>query len=83
MPILVDNVKIRYTDLEKRFPDWISIRLYLPFPYDLVIVQTACKREILAWFNGDSWDGYKLKKTYVILRWKRSFREDRYVRQTK
>ena len=69
--MFVDNTTIKYAQLEKRFV-WIPCKLYLPFPFDIVLVRTACNKTVSAWYNGRCWDGYKLKH-HVVVSWRRIY----------
>lgn len=69
--LIVDEISVKYTTLERQYPNWISVEIYVPQPFDLVLVETSGKRRYVAWFTGTNWDGYKMKPTDIILRWKR------------
>lgn len=62
---------------------WVFVTQAYPTPYELVIVLTACGKEILAWHNGQAWDGYRLRPHHIVVKWKRSYREDRFGRELK
>ena len=69
--MFVDNITIKYAQLERQFA-WIPCKLYLPFPFDIVLVRTVCQKTVSAWYNGRCWDGYKLGKLQVVS-WRRIY----------
>lgn len=82
--LIVDNVQIKYTTLEIKYKNWIPVTEFVPFLFDIVEVHTACNRKLSAWYTGKGWDGFKMKKHYIVVEWKRiKTREDSYERQKK
>jgi hypothetical protein len=67
------NKKKYYTYKDVHFDEdgWADVNLYLPMEYDLCYLKTANEETKIGWSKGNKWDGQKIKKTDVILFWKR------------
>ena len=53
--LVVDNIKVHYTKVEKDKEGWISFSLYCPILFELVEISTADQLKFKAWFNGKIW----------------------------
>jgi hypothetical protein len=69
--IVVDNIKILYSKIEKDPEGWISFTIYSPIPFDLVEIETIDQQLFKAWFNGRIWEGYKIKNSPPVIKWRR------------
>lgn len=56
---------------------WADAKKNAPIPYDLVLVKTDTDKKITAWWNEQSWDGFRLKDKDNVLEWKRLKYEQR------
>ena len=69
--LVVDNIKVHYTKVEKDKEGWISFSLYCPILFELVEISTADKLKFKAWFNGKIWEGYRFKLEPPVIKWRR------------
>jgi len=70
-PYVVDYHKFTYFDIEFDKEGWADPSLYLPLPFDLVVLKLR-KENIMGWWNGAKWDGYKLRDCDKVFYWKKS-----------
>lgn len=54
---------------------WTTTDKFLPRAYDLVYLKIE-DRIKMGWYNGNSWDGYKIKPKDKPYYWKRKIEED-------
>jgi len=68
-PYEVGKNGFRLSDLPQDKEGWIDGRLYRPFAYDLVLIQTQ-SRVKPGWWNGQAWEGLRIKDDDEIICWK-------------
>jgi len=69
--LVVDNIKVHYTKVEKDKDGWISFSVYCPILFELVEISTADQLKFKAWFNGKIWEGYRIKLEPPVIKWRR------------
>lgn len=69
--LVVDNIKVHYTKVEKDKDGWISFSVYCPILFELVEISTADQLKFKAWFNGKIWEGYRIKLELPVIKWRR------------
>lgn len=66
----------KYTDIPDD-PGWIDPEIYCPYPYDLIhMVVDGLSKEVAGWWNGEKWEGLRVKHHYKIIKWKRQITYD-------
>ena len=64
----------QYMDAPMCSQEWLSIKEWMPYPYDLVDVCTSQKEIKKAWHTGYEWFGYKLTEKDEVCFWRRKER---------
>lgn len=54
---------------------WAESAKACPVPFDLVTVETKTGKRLPAWWAENAWEGYRLKNSDEVLRWKRRLYE--------
>lgn len=63
---------LRYTDLEVDREGFVVCAKIRPYPFDLVELKLKGRhRPISAWWNGQEWEGLRVRKHHTILAWRR------------
>jgi len=71
--LVVDNIKVIYSKVNKDKEGWISFNLYCPILFDLVEIFTIDKLIFRGWFNGRVWEGYKISKSPNVKKWRKIY----------
>jgi len=66
--------KWQYTDAPGLGQKWVSVKEWLPYPYDLVDIETENNLIKKAWYTGYGWFGYKLLPNEKVCYWRRKER---------
>lgn len=56
-------------DVKTNEEGWTDAKLFRPYPYDLVAMQTQ-RKIIPGWWTGQKWEGLRLRDGDKILFWK-------------
>lgn len=60
-----------YDDVIYSKDGWADIKKFVPMEYDLVCVKIEGKdRDYFGWWTGSSWEGSKISKNDVVIKWK-------------
>jgi hypothetical protein len=63
------------TDLDKfgEPTGWVSNLKCLPIPFDLMYMKVKQREKIISgWWNGQGWEGLRMKKGEKVIKWKRN-----------
>lgn len=69
-PTRKNRRQITYSDLKKDKDGWIRIEEGIPQAFDLCLLKFENEYKF-GWWNGRSWDGYKIKEGESPLYWKK------------
>jgi hypothetical protein len=62
----------KYSDIPSE-KGWVEVLKFLPIPFDLMYLRVKDKgRTVSGWWNGQNWEGLRLKKEEKVLKWKRN-----------
>ena len=63
---------VRYSDIPMDKEHWITDLTYRPIPFDLLYLKIKDLLKVKAgWWNGEAWQGLRLKQEDEVIAWKR------------
>lgn len=62
--------KYAYIHVETDKDGWVDAEVYLPISFDLVYLDDR-EKIVKGWWNGNKWEGLRVKKDIKVKRWKR------------
>lgn len=67
------NRYLRYSDLEVDKDGYVICKDVKPTPFDIIHLKIQGRfRPIPAWWDGNKWEGLRVRDHHVILAWKRN-----------
>lgn len=62
-------IYFKYTDAQTDIEGWTDPKIWLPLPYDLVLLKTE-KKIRRGWWDGFEWVSHRIKPSETVLYWK-------------
>lgn len=68
------NLRVcKYSDIPTDINGWVLNLKYMPIPFDMMYVRLKNKPKVIsAWWNGQNWEGLRMREGDEVINWKRN-----------